>query len=300
VIVVRVVCAVVALVLLTAVAERMLPLRAVERDRWEWGHRPRGTFPGIDTVGVRQVGAFGATGVLTGYLLAGIPGAVVTGPLVAALRWVAGVRHARRLPRMLDDGITRAMFSASPMLFDSESAANIYAAGWLRNATVRARPVRGPVLPTVMVRRICRRSYIPALLAVVTLLGIVAAPGSAPVTRTVVLVLWAVLASAAWRATALGVPGETPWRWAVLGLLTVAGVGAQWLLGVPASPLVFAVLAALAIVSGALHRGRPRTNDDFTVIEDGITGGVPAGMLGYWCAGWVAVIPAVLAAVLAA
>jgi hypothetical protein len=295
VIAVRIVCAVLAMLILVAVAERMLPLRAVERDRWEWGYRPRGMFPGVDTVGVRQVGFFGVTGLVTGYLLAGIPGALVTGALVTASRWAAGVRRHHRLPGMLESGVTRAMFSASPMLFDSESAANIYAAGWLRNATIRARPVRGPVLPTLMVRRICRRSYIPALLVVVTLLGIVAVPVSEPFARVVVLLLWAVLASAAWRATALGVPGEMPWRWAVLGVLTVAGVAAQWLLGAPASPLLFAVFAALTIVSGALHRGRPRTNDDFTIIEDGLTGGVPAGMLSYWCAGWIAVIPAVLA-----
>ncbi|MEY8565727.1 hypothetical protein AALF15_04030 [Corynebacteriaceae bacterium 7-707] len=292
---IRVVCAVLALVILVAVAERMLPLRAVERDQWEWHYRPQGKFPGVDSVGRRQVALFGGVGLLTGYALAGIPGALVTAVLVVAGRWAVGVRRRPRLPRTLDNGITRAMFSASPMLFDSESAANIYAAGWLRNATVRARPVRGPVLPTLMVRRIRRRSYIPALLLAVSLLGVVAVSVHAAGVRTVVMLSWAVLASAAWRATALGVPDERPWRWAVLGALAVVGVGAQWLMGVPESPVVFSVLTAVAIVSGALHRGRPRTNDDFTIIEDGLSGGVPAGMLSYWLAGWVAAVPAVLA-----
>jgi hypothetical protein len=219
----------------------------------------------------------------------------ITGIVVAAARWIVGVIRRHRLPRTLDNGTTRAMFSASSMLFDSESAANIYAAGWLRNATVRARPVRGPTLPTLMVRRVCRRSYLPALFVVTMLLGYVAVPVFDNAARIAVLLAWAVLSSAVWRATSLGMSGEMPWRGAVLGVVSAVGVGTQWLLGVPDHPVVFAFLVAVTITSGAILRGSPRTNDDFAVIEDGLFGGIPFGMIGYWFSGWVAVIPAVLA-----
>lgn len=294
-IVVRVICSVLAVAILIAVSERILPLRAVERDRWEWHYRPQRMFPRVDAFSVRQVALFGGIGILTGYALADFIGAVIGGILVAAARWIVGVIRRQRLPRTLDNGTTRAMFSASSMLFDSESAANIYAAGWLRNATVRARPVRGPTLPTLMVRRVCRRSYIPALFVVTMLLGCVAVPEFGNAARIGVLLTWAVLASAVWRATGLGMSGELPWRGAVLGVVTAVGVGAQWLLGAPDHPLVFALLGAVTIMSGAILRGRPRTNDDFTIIEDGLSGGIPFGMIGYWFSGWVAVIPAVLA-----
>lgn len=294
-IIVRVICSVLAVAILIGVAERILPLRAVERDRWEWHYRPQRMFPGIDSFSVRHVALFGGLGLLTGYVLAEVIGAVIGGILVAATRWIVGVIPRQRLPRTLDNGTTRAMFSASSMLFDSESAANIYAAGWLRNATIHPRPVRGPILPALMIRRVCRRSYIPALFLVTVLLGYAAVPAFDNGARIAVLLAWAVLSSAVWRATSLGMSGEIPWRGAVLGVVTAVGVGAQWLLGVPDYPVVFALLAAVTIMSGAILRGRPRANDDFAVIEDGLFGGIPFGMIGYWFSGWVAVIPAVLA-----
>lgn len=293
--VVQSVCAVLALVILVGVAERIMPLRAVERDRWEWNFRPQRRFPDTDKVSIRQAGLFGALGLLAGYAVAGFVGAVTGGAVALAVRWFVGVRGPARLPRTLDNGTTRAMFSASSMLFDSELAANIYAAGWLRNTAVRARPVRGPTLPALMVRRVLRRGYIPALFLVTALLGVVAVPGYDDVARIILLVTWGVLASAVWRATRLGVVGELRWRWAILAVVTVTGIGVQWLWGVPDAPLLFAVLAALSVVLCGVLRGRPRNNDDFTIVDDGLTGGVPVGMVGYWFAGWSAVIPAMLA-----
>lgn len=294
-IVVRGVCAVLAVVVLIAVAERLIPLRAVERDRWEWHYRPRGQFPGIDSFSRRQVALFGGVGLLLGYAVADISGALVAGVVVAAARWIVGTTGPWRLPRTLDNGTTRAMLAASSGLFDSESAANIYAAGWLRKARVRGRGVGAPRLLNLMLVRVRRRTYIPLLFLVTALLGVATVPVFGPYAAFSVLVGWTVLASAVWRATRLEVAGEWPWRWLILGVVVVVGVGVQWLQGVPDAPLATSLLAAVAIAVGAVLRGRPRVNDDFTVVESSVYGGIPAGMIGYWFSGWIALVPAALA-----
>ena len=58
-IIVRVFCSVLAVAILIGVAERILPLRAVERDRWEWHYRPQRMFPGVDSFSIRHVALFG-------------------------------------------------------------------------------------------------------------------------------------------------------------------------------------------------------------------------------------------------
>jgi hypothetical protein len=190
-VVVRVLCGLAAVVILVIVAERMFPLRSVGRDRWEWELRPAGRFPRIDRAGWAQVVAFTVLG-------AGVGG---------LLRLAVGLRRPRRLSAVLANGTTRAMTTASHQLFDSESAANIYAATWLRDAPVRSRPVRGPVLPALMLRRIIRRGHIPLLFVTVAFVAAAVGDAAGVVGRSLLVLVCAVLASAVWRATGLGVLG---------------------------------------------------------------------------------------------
>ncbi|MGO1950099.1 MAG: hypothetical protein ACTH1D_10720 [Mycobacteriaceae bacterium] len=284
VIVLRFACAVVAVLILVDIAERMMPLRSVERDRWEWDLRPRGQFPGIDRSGWLQILGFGIIGAGVG----------------AAVRILAGLARPRYLTKVLSNGTTRTMMAASPMIFDSENSANIYAATWLRGRSVRSRPLRGPVLPSLMVRRVLRRGYIPRLFLVAALLAVAVVPLTGMWGRVTLILLWAVLASAVWRATRLGVPGEGIWRATVLGAVALAGAAVQWLPGAPADPLWTVLGTVLAVVHCAWARGRHRVNDDFSIVDTGIGIALPPGMLPYWCAGWLAVIPASVAAVAAA
>lgn len=284
VLLVRTVCALVALVLLVIIAERMMPLRSIGRDRWEWDLRPAGRFPGIDRAGWIQVVVFTVAG-------AGVGG---------VLRYLAGVRKPRRLSTVLGGGVTRSMTAASSTVFDSESAADIYAATWLRDAPVRARALRGPTAPALMVRRVLRRGYIPALFLVTVLLTVAVVPYTGVAGRTVAVLVWAVLASAVWRATRLGIPGQWRWRAVVLGAAALVGAAVQWLPGAPEHPLQTVAATGLAVLWCALVRGRPRTNGSFTSVEIGLGAPVPVGMLTYWLSGGLAVLPAVASALAAA
>ena len=279
-VVVRVLCGLAAVVILVIVAERMFPLRSVGRDRWEWELRPAGRFPRIDRAGWAQVVAFTVLG-------AGVGG---------LLRLAVGLRRPRRLSAVLANGTTRAMTTASHQLFDSESAANIYAATWLRDAPVRSRPVRGPVLPALMLRRIIRRGHIPLLFVTVALVAAAVGDAAGVVGRSLLVLVCAVLASAGWRATGLGVLGETGWRAVFLCAAALSGVGVRCCTGVPVFPVPAVAGTFVAVAVGGLLRGRPRVNDDFGSTETGLFS-IPTGMLSYWAAGWIAVIPAGVAGV---
>lgn len=279
-VILRVLCALAALVILVTVAERMFPLRSVARDRWEWELRPAGRFPRIDRAGWAQVAVFTVLG-------AGIGG---------LLRLAVGLCRPRRLSAVLANGTTRAMATASHQLFDSESAADIYAATWLRDTPVRPRRIRGPVLPALMLRRILRRGYIPLLSVTVALVAAAVGPAAGAWGRGLLILCWAVPAAAVWRATRLRIPGEGWWRAALLTVTAGLGAGMLLLTGVPASPVPAVAAAVVTVLVGGLLRGRPRINDDFGITETGLFS-IPTGMLGYWASGWIAVVPAVVAAV---
>lgn len=283
VIAVRVLCAVAALVLLVVIAERMMPLRSVSRDRWEWDLRPGGRFPRIDRAGWTQVAVFTVCG-------AGIGG---------VLRYLVGARRPRRLPVVLGGGTTRTMTAVSPTVFDSESAADLYAATWLKDAPVRSGRRGTLTLPVLMLRRVLRRGYVPLLFVVVALAAVSVVPYTGIVGRVPVVVAWSVLASAVWRATRLGVPGEWRWRSVILAVVALAGVSVMWLPGVPAHPVAVALWTLVAVAWCALVRGRPRENTNFLSVDMGLGAPVPLGMVFYWTSGLLAVVPAAVSAVAA-
>lgn len=281
--VVRVLCVIAGLVLLVIIAERMMPLRSVSRDRWEWDLRPAGRFPRIDRAGWTQVAVFTVCG-------AGIGG---------VLRYLVGARKPRRLPVVLGSGTTRTITAVSPTVFDSESAADIYAATWLKDAPVISARRGRPSLPVLMVRRVLRRGYIPMLFLVVTLLAVAVVPYAGTVGRVLLVLSWAVLTSAVWRATRLGVPGEWRWRSVILAVVALVGVAVMWLPGAPAHPVATALWTLVAVVWCALVRGKPRVNTNFLSVDMGLGAPVPLGMVFYWMSGALAVIPAVAAALAA-
>lgn len=96
----------------------------------------------------------------------------------------------------------------------------------------------------------------------------------------------------------MDVRGELPWRLAFLAAVTVVGAMVLALFWRPDLPVVFAVLAAAAILWCAVVRGRPRTNDDFEVIETGLGIAVPTGVVSHLFSGALAVLPAYFAVVL--
>lgn len=294
--------AVVALLLVVAIAERMLPLRAIERDVWEWTMRPARRFPTLDQFSWWQIATVGGFGAVLGYQLGAeiLPldetvSALVTGIVAMALRLAAGVRRVR-LPVALDNGTTRVMFAVSSALNDSELSANIYAAAWLRNKRVSGRRIRGPVPLTLMWRRLRRRAYIPLLFLVVALLVVATGPSAGVTVQSSLIFAWAVMASSVWRATRLGVSGEMPWRVLFLGVVTVLGTAILSLSWRPDVLVAFTVLVVVAVVWCAVVRGRPRGNDDFSVIETGLGIAVPMGTVLHLFSGAMAVIPAFLAA----
>ena len=275
---------IVGIVLLLAIrAERMAPLRSVDRDRWEWEYRPARRFPGIDRDGWLQVLVF----TVFGFGIGGV------------FRYVLGVARPRRLATVLSNGVTQSMTRVTLMFFNAELASNIYAASWLRNAKVKERPFAQTSLPVLMLRRLVRRGYIPLLFVAIALAEFSVVPLIGNGGRTLVLLCWAVLASAVWRATRLEAPGQLPWRVAILSVVTVLGMAAQFLPGMPMSPMYSMLWAAVAIVYCALVRGKPRETNDFSSIEIGLGAPLEMGKLGYWFSGGLAIIPAIASELIA-
>lgn len=275
---------IVGIVLLLAIrAERMAPLRSVDRDRWEWEYRPARRFPGIDRDGWLQVLVF----TVFGFGIGGV------------FRYVLGVARPRRLATVLSNGVTQSMTRVTLMFFNAELASNIYAASWLRNAKVKERPFAQTSLPVLMLRRLVRRGYIPLLFVAIALAEFSVVPLIGNGGRTLVLLCWAVLASAVWRATRLEAPGQLPWRVAILSVVTVLGMAAQFLPGMPMSPMYSMLWAAVAIVYCALVRGKPRETNDFSSIEIGLGAPLEMGKLGYWFSGGLAIIPAIASELMA-
>lgn len=254
----------------------MAPLRSVDRDRWEWEYRPARRFPGIDRDGWLQV----LVCTVFGFGIGGV------------FRYVLGVARPRRLATVLSNGVTQSMTRVTFMFFNAELASNIYAASWLRNAKIKERPFVRTSLPVLMLRRLVRRGYIPLLFVAVALAEFSVVPLIGNGGRTLVLLCWAVLASAVWRATRLEVPGQLPWRVAILSVVTLLGMAAQFLPGMPMSPMYSMLWAAVAIVYCALVRGKPRETNDFSSIEIGLGAPLEMGKLGYWFSGGLAIIPA--------
>lgn len=269
--------------LLVIIAERMAPLRSVDRDRWEWEYRPARRFPGIDRDGWLQVLVF----TVFGFGIGGV------------FRYVLGVARPRRLATVLSNGVTQSMTRVTLMFFNAELASNIYAASWLRNATIKERPFVRTSLPALMLRRLVRRGYIPLLFVAVALAEFSVVPLIGNGGRTLVLLCWAVLASAIWRATRLEAPGQLPWRVAILSVVTVLGMAVQFLPGMPLNPMYSMLWAAVAIVYCALVRGKPRETNDFSSIEIGLGAPLEMGKLGYWFSGSLAIIPAIASELMA-
>ena len=269
--------------LLVIVAERMVPLRSVDRDRWEWEYRPARQFPGINRDGWLQVLFF----TILGFGIGGV------------FRYVLGVARPRRLATVLSNGVTQSMTRVTLMFFNAELASNIYAASWLRNATIKDRPFVRTSLPALMLRRLVRRGYIPLLFVAVALAEFSVVPLIGNGGRTLVLLCWAVLASAVWRATRLEAPGQLPWRVAILSVVTVLGMAVQFLPGMPLNPMYSMLWAAVAIVYCALVRGKPRETNDFSSIEIGLGAPLEMGKLGYWFSGSLAIIPAIASELMA-
>jgi len=269
--------------LLVIIAERMAPLRSVDRDRWEWEYRPARRFPGIDRDGWLQVLVF----TVFGFGIGGV------------FRYVLGVARPRRLATVLSNGVTQSMTRVTLMFFNAELASNIYAASWLRNATIKERPFVRTSLPALMLRRLVRRGYIPLLFVAVALAEFSVVPLIGNGGRTLVLLCWAVLASAVWRATRLEAPGQLPWRVAILSVVTVLGMAVQFLPGMPLNPMYSMLWAAVAIVYCALVRGKPRETNDFSSIEIGLGAPLEMGKLGYWFSGSLAIIPAIASELMA-
>lgn len=271
------------ILLLAIIAEQMAPLRSLDRDRWEWEYRPAQRFPGIDRDGWLQVLFF----TIFGFGIGGV------------FRYALGVARPRRLATVLSNGVTQSMTRVTLMFFNAELASNIYAASWLRNAKIKERPFVHTSLPVLMLRRLVRRGYILLLFVAVALAEFSVVPLIGKGGRTIVLLCWAVLASAVWRATRIEVPGQMPWRAAILSVVTVLAMAAQFLPGIPLNPMYSMLWAAVAIVYCALVRGKPRETNDFSSIEIGLGAPLELGKLRYWFSGGLAIIPAIASELMA-
>lgn len=272
----RIISGIVALFLLAVVAERLMPLRSVYRDRWEWELRPAQRFPRIDRDGWLQVLIFAICGFGIGGLF----------------RLLVGIIRPRRLPAVLGCGITQSMTRVTSVIFDSEINSHMYAAAWLRNTRRKAYPQVHSSVPLVMVTRIFRRGYIPILFVVVALIAFAVVPFMGSGGRTLITLSWSILASAVWRTTRLDIPGALPWRIALLTAVAMLGAAVQFLPGVPHHPVSSVLCSIGAIVYCALVRGKPRSTNDFSSMEVGIGAPLQVGLVRYWLSGGIAVIPA--------
>lgn len=267
---------VVAILIITTIAERMMPLRSVEQNRWEWELRPCSRFPTINRSGWFQVLIF----TLASFGIGGL------------FRLLVGIVRPRKLSTVLASGVTQTMTRVTSMFFDSEIAADMYAASWLRGSRIKHRRYKRTTLPMLMLKRVLRRGYISLLFIATVLFGFGVVPFLGSGGRTLLVLIWAMLTSSVWRATQLEVPGQLRWRIAFTGVLVILGAVTQFLPGMPSHPIQATLWSMVAISYGAIVRGRPRSNTNFSSFDVGIGAPLEIGKMKYWLSGGLAVIPA--------
>lgn len=253
----------IAMLILSYMAERLIPLRAVSELFWVYKLRPKQKMRTFDVLSFVQLCVF---------FLAFSVVHPAAGLGAAVLRLIAGFLRRPTLANLLQAGRTRGI----GMVQDSALISEVIAAQWI----TRWRPLAGPIA----FRRYLRRSYL--LLGAVALACYAGAIQFLLGPRVVILVamFWTVLGAEAYRCADLGklrrdVKAE------IVALAVHSSVGAAYCFLL--APMLWWKVALLvsALVWGAYRRGKPRRITSLTYSDHGVGVSIPPELVSYFLAG---------------
>ncbi|ALA68692.1 hypothetical protein [Corynebacterium lactis] len=285
-------CAIIGLVTVVFVAEKMLPLQAVSREAWVYRDRPRGRLSLVDSVAVGQIlttGVFGALIGIAHHWVLGLETFVAAAGCAAVamlLRFALGLRRRFRLSQILRAGDSRVFYSASLYLRDSEVASKAIAATWCKTRSSSA----SSNLFQIFLRRLRRRSYLGLLIGSAVFLAIGLAELSPGAVAIVLLVFWMIGSAGVCRAadvSELGVVSPLPK--AVAMVMAVAGaIVTTVVAGNPmsASACLWSVTVAAGLFVGIVRRSRPRSGNGGYLADTGMGFSIDPEAFSYFTCGF--------------
>ena len=235
--------AIIGLLTLNLLLERILPLRALSEAHWVYTARPARRMPGFDGLSWVQLGLVGGVAALVGVG----QGMWWQYAVIAVLsRFMMGMRNWT-LAQLLAAGVTRSVGLGGLSVQDSELVSQAFAQCAITNNPKVWLAVRSAGNPWLLVaRRYGRRFYLPLLAVIIVCLSLSMAPTWPQVAAVVFLLAWSILGAgivaAAWafctrasrRATvSAGLIGAVSWllflwlvthRWSVVAATGAAAL----------------------------------------------------------------------------
>ncbi|KQB84210.1 hypothetical protein Cocul_01007 [Corynebacterium oculi] len=191
---------------MVVLAERLIPLRGLSREKWVWRYRRQRRLPALDPAILVQGAASAAVGAFLG-AASGHSLVAVVGMSVAVAAARLGVGWARGwgsdLPRLLAAGRTRALVENLAGLQDTELVSDLLVMNWLRGSS-RKRwgcGARGTSLTVLGLRRLWRRGYVLYFAAAVAAWQVTLAPAYGEWGRAATVLAWGIVCAAVYRAT---------------------------------------------------------------------------------------------------
>ena len=261
--------------ILAYIAERVVPLRAVSPATWQWTYRPARTFPPLNKSAWIQILVFAVVGLGVG----------------GVFRLAIGVARPKTLPEYLNNGVTQNIMGGTSLLFNSELTSSVYAVTWLKKSLWTWPAISHISTPSILIRRLLRRGYIPLSVVCLVLLGYALEPFHSGYVAAGSIAGWGVVGSAVFRGTKLDLGDSAGWRAAFVTVLVFVGTIVQLLLFMPSDLLAFALCSIVAMAYISVVRGRPQEVNNFYVIDTGVMSFSPE-MMKYWLAGGFGLIPA--------
>lgn len=296
-------CAIIGLITVSSVAEKMLPLQAISREAWVYRDRPRGRLCVVDSAAIGQMltsGIFGALIGLAHHQVIGLEdfsaaaGCAATAML---LRLALGLRGGFRLSRILRAGDSRVFYFASLYLRDSELASKAIAATWCTSASVvssrrmgRSVSLLSDGLLPIFFRRLRRRSYLGLLIvsAIFLAIGLVElSPGAVAI---VFLSFWMIASAGVCRAadvSELGILSPLP-KTVAMVMSVMGAIATTVIAGNPfsASGLVWSAIVAVGLFAGTVLRSRPRSGSGGYLADTGMGFSIDPEVFSYFTRGF--------------
>ncbi len=257
-------------------AELLVPMQAISEQRWVYVLRPQAKLRSVDVITLANFGGAIAIGILVGLIHNNLPLWIL---LAVFLRVMPLFRWQRRLPGLLVAGERRTVGTGALYVHDSELVSEAMALGLGR---YRPQPSTAN-LYRLFFRRLVRRHYV--LIAAVLVLSVAIVLGSVNSSAAVGLFLlgWAFVSTAVLRCTNFQPILESGSLRLIVMIVCalIAGLVVFMLMGKPWTiPMV-----VTSIGYSAWRRSKPRSNENFVVVDVGFGAGIPLGTVEYVTAG---------------
>lgn len=278
--------AIIGLLTLNLLLERILPLRALSEAHWVYTARPARRMPGFDGLSWVQLGLVGGVAALVGVG----QGMWWQYAVIAVLsRFMMGMRNWT-LAQLLAAGVTRSVGLGGLSVQDSELVSQAFAQCAITNnpkVWLAVRPAGNPWL--LVARRYGRRFYLPLLAVIIVCLSLSMAPTWPQVAVVVFLLAWSILGAGVARCARFemwGSPETTRVLWVVVAGHALVAALILWVTWRAINPAALVATVVMVVYVGVV-RSRPRAAISAEVVDSGLGAMVSPDLIGYYGKGLV-------------